>query len=165
MELGEDGILEILEFVLCLIAFVILLLSARNEFTKRQFDRLAVSLFISIVPFVGGGRELSFGEVVGVTGVKLLETKYVLAGILVLLLVLSAAALLVAYRNGTFRLMRSILGYHFFILAFFAIVFGQLFEKGQLGLPRSELVEELFELLGYFFLVCLAVSRFRASRK
>jgi len=118
-----------------------------------------------MVPFVGAGREASFGAVLGISGNQLIYTKYLLALFLVIVLSLSLAFLITAYRRRELHWRLALLGYNFLFFAFLVIVFAQILEKGQLGFPKNQNFEELLELLGYSLLAYLSFYRLKSARE
>ena len=165
MTIEENGTIENFQIIACLTSFFLFLLGAKLQFSKKRLDQSAVSLFFSMVPFVGAGREASFGAVLGISGNQLIYTKYLLALFLVIVLSLSLAFLITAYRRRELHWRLALLGYNFLFFAFLVIVFAQILEKGQLGFPKNQNFEELLELLGYSLLAYLSFYRLKSARE
>ncbi len=152
---AENGPLENLQIAVLLLAAGVFLdriarLAARIE-TPRAAAALAYSLVLICVPLIGAARETTFGRNLGlpprgVTGVEV--------ALSVLTLALLGAALTIWVRKvpdrlaAFLRLLRSPSSLRIgAAVAVFAL--SMAFEKGGLGLPRSEVWEEIVELVAF----------------
>ena len=157
--MDENGPIENLQVIVCVAAVILFVIGSRFQFKKGYLDQTAISLFLSMIPFVGAGRELSFGRVLGVSDVNVSYTKYVVAAIVACTLLLALVFLAMSILRGRLHFGEAFFGQIFFYISAFSIVFAQLLEKGRFGLPRSEALEESFELIGYIFLFYLSLHR------
>ncbi|PYC47652.1 hypothetical protein DI396_09450 [Litorivita pollutaquae] len=164
MIVAENGVIENFQVIACIVSFSLFVWGAKVQFGKNNLDWAAVSLFFSLIPFVGAGRELSFGAVLSLHGTGLLYTKYFLSVVLVLMLSLSLILLVVAARRKKLHWRQALSGHVFLVFAILSIIIAQMFEKGQLGFPKNQILEELMELLAYLLLVYLSFYRLKSTR-
>ncbi len=163
MYIGENSLIENLQVFACILAFLILFfgsIAQRNILTKQY---VSMSIFLSIIPYLGAARELSFGRTLGLSDAATSHSKTILAIILLLLLAACIALLISSIFNRSFQFSIFFQGYRFLFLSVFLIALAQCFEKGQFGLPVNQTIEEFCELLGYISLCALAASRFKKA--
>ena len=165
MSMNENGLVENLQVTACVISFLILILGARIQSESGALGHASVSLFFSVVPLLGAGRELGFGRALGIDRDYLIYTKSALLIVLIFLMISAIVQFFRACRQARSFSPSSLSGVQFMVLGCFLVILGQIFESGHLGFPKSQNAEEIFELAGYLTLVWLAFHRLRIPKK
>jgi hypothetical protein len=151
---AENGLLENIQVLILILATLVFCARAYALYKKDQFTLLAYGLCVSTFPFIGAGRELSFGAVLGANAQTVLSIKIV-AGCVVLAFLAAASFIFWRYVETKISVILRYLSHPTSLHIYLAIVvFGlsSVFEKGSLQLPKSEVLEELVELLAFAIL-------------
>jgi hypothetical protein len=152
---AENRFLENIQVMVLLVATIVFLVRSFALYKKDGFVLLPYGLFVSTFPFIGAGRELSFGAALGISAQSVLGIK-ILMGCIVVLLV--AAALFVFLRfvapktAAIFRYLSHPTSLHIYLAI---LVFGasSAFEQGSFQMPKSVILEEILELIAFAILL------------
>lgn len=152
---AENGFLENIQVMVLLVATIVFLVRSFALYKKDGFVLLPYGLFVSTFPFIGAGRELSFGAALGISAQSVLSIK-ILMGCIVVLLV--ATALFVFLRfvapktAAIFRYLSHPTSLHIYLAI---LVFGasSAFEQGSFQMPKSVILEEILELIAFAILL------------
>ncbi len=160
--LGEGGILENTQVtILGLTAFILVksALDLRQGKGITNNEGLAYILVFLCIPILGFSRELSFGKVLALHPQIVVSLKIIIGGLAFVSLAM-AIRMWLGMRPKRLKMLKGYTTniYSFCIYAALLIfAFGSLFEKGKLGMPKSEMVEEVMELLAFIVLLGTAV--------
>jgi len=152
---GENGFLENAQFLILVLAGVILIRGAIYLARNRDTSQLAYCLVLLVMPIVEAGRELSFGREINFTPDMVFACEVTL-GIICLFLLISGFILFLRSPEPKLSLLwgyirdRSSISIYIAILVFAA---ADIFEGGGFGIPRSELAEEILEVIAFCFIL------------
>ena len=151
--LTENGPVENLQVAVLIVAALLFL--KRSIDLSKDTPLLSYCLTAAVLPMLGAARELSFGRVVGldrdVAHVLKLVICLIALGMIVFALVhfLRSAGRYATTLRG-FILHRSSMSIY---LGLILIGAASLFDKAYLGMPKSEAIEEVLELVAFCFIL------------
>ena len=156
---NENGVIENLQIIMLVLAFIMYLIRITDiRAGKCEPCRdawLVWALFFSVLPYFGVGRELSYGGVFGLS--ESIEDMIKAVMIIIGLLFWIIAAWLWLFRiENRFQKLRALLtsSAMLWLVAFIILfVIGERFEKGQLGFPKSQTLEEIAEFVAFSFIL------------
>jgi len=152
---AENGLLENLQVVLLLMSTLLFLVRTYALSKANNLALLSYGLFVSTFPFIGVGREVSFGSAVGASAQGVLAVQVVMGAVVGVVLV-AALVVFVRFVDSKLATIRRLLVHPTSLSIYLAIlVFGvsSVFEQGAFGLSKSALLEELVDLLAFALLV------------
>ncbi len=156
---SENGPIENLQVLVLLVAAIIFLKRA-TEFSRT--DRTHFSSYCTVaalLPLLGTARELSFGRVLGMERDAARIVKLFIAALTLCLIAYAVRSLL----RSTPRYIETFVEFlrHKSSIALYAAIacigIAGMFEKGYLGLPESEIIEEVMELVAFLFILRAAL--------
>ncbi|RPE72072.1 hypothetical protein EDD53_1214 [Pacificibacter maritimus] len=148
---SENGLLENAQIVILVLSTLVFWMRLYQLIKLRHLTLLAFGLFISNLPFVGAGRELSFGAAIGADP-DLVTTIQIVMATFWAALTLCALGLFILRVSPKLAAIGRYFTHPTSLNIYAAIlIFGlsSAFEQGAFYLPHSTLMEELLELVAF----------------